>query len=56
MHEGPAFDRTRGQHFPDFRRFSPGCPLLGVLRPRVASSRPLDRTSAGGGLGRARVV
>ena len=34
MHKRPAFDCTRGQHFPHFRRFSPGCPLLGALLPR----------------------
>ena len=56
MHERPAFDCTRGQHLPDFRGFSPGCPLLGALLPRRASSRSPVRTPAGGGLGRARIV
>ena len=56
MHKRPAFDCTRDQHPPDFRGFSPGCPLLGALLPRRASSRSPDRTPAEGGLGRARVV
>ena len=56
MHKRPAFDCTRGQYFPDFWDFSPGCPLLGALLSRRASSRSPDRTPAGGGLGRARVV
>ena len=56
MRERPAFDCTRGQHFLDFRLFSPGCPLLGALLPRRASSRSPARTLAGGGLGRAHVA
>ena len=56
MHERPAVDCTRGQHFPEIWGFSPGCPLLGALLPRRASSRSPDRTPAEGGLGRARVV
>ena len=56
MHERPAFDCTRGQDFPDFRRFSPECPLLIALLHRRASFRSPDRTPATGGLGRARVV
>ena len=47
---------SRGQHFPDFRGFSPGCPLRGALLSRRASSRSPDLTPAGGGPGRARVV
>ena len=53
MHQRPAFDFTRGQHFSDFRHSSPGCPLLGALHPRRDSSRSRDRTTAGGSLGRA---
>ena len=56
MHERPAFDCTRGQYVLDFRGFSPGCTLLGALLPPRASSRSPDRTPAGHGLGRARVV
>ena len=52
MHEMPASDWTRGQHFADCRGFSPGCPLLGALVPRRAFSRSLARA----GLGRFRVV
>ena len=56
MHERPAFDCTRDQHFLNFRLFSPGCLLLGVLLPRRAFSRSPARTPARDGLGRARVV
>ena len=56
MHKRPAFDCTRGQYFPDFWDFSPGCPLLGALLSRRASSRSPDRTPAGGGRVRARVT
>ena len=43
MHERPAFDCKIGQHFPDFRRFSPECQLFVALLSRRASSCSPDR-------------
>ena len=49
------FGCTKGQHFPYFRGFSPGCPLLGALLPRRASPRSPDWTPVGNSLARASI-